>query len=142
MPRNAQLKAYESSLKTILQFKRHKRYSRIGKKFFCRAKMAIKLFQFNQKYCKIVGIYLPQANHSRYSLNSINLAMVICSLQFIMALGAFLLFNTKAKGDFGVVFFTLISIIEAIIMYFIFIWELECVLKFIEKCEGFIAKSE
>lgn len=103
---------------------------------------SIKLFQFNQKYSQSVGICLPKSSQRRFSINPINLLFIISLSLFLAASFAFILHDAKSMRDYGVEFFTIISIIEAMFMYSIPVWQLKNMLKFIEHCEGFIETSK
>lgn len=103
----------------------------------------IKLFQFNQKFCQMVGIGVRQMNKMcRYKVRAINTMFAISSVQFAMAALAFLLYDATSKGEYGACTFANLNTIEAVVDYFIMIWKAEEILKFIETCERFIEKSE
>lgn len=103
---------------------------------------SIKLFQFNQKICQTIGIFVPQLNPNHYALNSMNLIMFIILAQFAVTLIAFVVYDAKAMGEYGAIFFSTTCVIKAMFDYFITIWKVKDILKMIENCEGFIEKSE
>lgn len=102
---------------------------------------SIKLFQFNQKYCELIGIKLPRSNQQHTALNCKNFIFIICSTQLAIALFGFLLTDAKSMDEYAVIFFTLTDLIQTMVAYFVLIWKLENVSKFIENCEQFIEKS-
>lgn len=55
---------------------------------------------------------------------------------------AFLMFEANSMFDYGYTFFVLVTIITAIGVYLIFIWQSENELGFIENCEEFVEKSK
>lgn len=56
-----------------------------------------------------------------------------------MAFG-FLVFEADTMFEFG--FFISLTLIHCIVIYVLFIWQLDNTLKFVESCEGFIEKSK
>lgn len=101
---------------------------------------SIKLFQFTQNYCQILGIY---SNKNRYKLIAMRLIVVFCAVVFAAALIAFLLYDAKSMCEYGVTVFILTSICVGMYAYFFTsIWERENIFKFIENCEKFIKKSK
>lgn len=103
---------------------------------------SINLFQFNQKFCEIIGVKLPEANPNGHIFNLINLGVVISLTVFIMPTAAYLLYDANSMAEYGIVFYILICGIEGMVVYFITIWEIDEILEFIENCEEFIEKSE
>lgn len=85
---------------------------------------------------------MRETNPNHYTLNSINVIFIIGFAEYTTASVAFLVYDAKSMGEYGIVFFTLLAVIEATVGYFITIWELEDILKFIENCEKFIEKRE
>lgn len=96
---------------------------------------SIKQFQFNQSFCQHVGIKSAQ-------FNAINAIAVIFVAQATMASIAFLVYDAKSMVEYGAIFFYIITIVEAMDVYFIMLRKLEETRKFIENCEGFIEKSK
>lgn len=103
---------------------------------------AIKIFQFNQNYCQTVGIALPESKRSHYTRNAVNLVLILSLVQFTIALAEYLLYDAKSMSEYGVTFFIIICIIDAIIDYLIILWKFEDILNYIKTCEAFIEKSK
>lgn len=104
---------------------------------------SIKLFEFNQKYCQTIGIRLPKPNRkSQFPSNAKNVFYVASWVQFSIALVAYLLLDAKHNVEYGIAFYTLISIIESMVAYFITLWKLEDISKFTKTCEAFIERSK
>lgn len=105
---------------------------------------SIKLFQFIQKFHKIIGIDLYQqlVDHEQYSVNSINIIFLISFAQIICTTIAFLVFEAKSFFAYGFSFFTIICVISSAVIYLIFIWQSQNTSKFIENCERFIEESK
>lgn len=103
---------------------------------------SFQLFQFTQKYCQAIGIHVPKSNDNRSRFNSKNLVFVLCLAQYGMASVTSLVYNAKSMGEYGIVFLILIDIIDSAAAYFIIVWKLEDMLKFIGNCEGFVEKRK
>lgn len=104
---------------------------------------SIKLFQYIQKFHRIIGIYSPQPHQKRYSTISKNAMLLACCVQVLLTSTASLLFETNTMFAFGFGFYTLIDMNNAIVIHSLFICQLEKTLKFIQNCERFITeKSE
>lgn len=103
---------------------------------------SIKLFQFHQKVCQTIGIYTTGLNEKRYQLISIRLICVISLIQLAMATAAFLSYDAKSMGEFGIGFYALITTIHGMIAYMIVISKMDDVLKYVKNCEEFIEKSK
>lgn len=103
---------------------------------------SIKLFEFNQKYCQAIGIELQRSNRNRYSSNLKNAIFVFFVAQFAAAALAFMFYDAKTIGQYGVPFFALLWSIEALVAYFITIWKLKEFAEFTKYCEEFIEKSK
>lgn len=103
---------------------------------------SIKLFQFNQKYCEAIGIFLPRSNYTRYKLIVLNLIFIFSSAEFAMTSAAFLVYDATSMGEYGITFLILIGIMKAVVDYYAILWKLADFFKFIESCEAFIGKSK
>lgn len=103
---------------------------------------SIKLFRFNQKCSQTLGIYVSQSNSNRYTVNAKNVTFVISLTQFAIALAAFIVYDATSMGEYGVIFFELIGVIQAMVAYFNTLWELDSISQFTKTCEQFIEKSE
>lgn len=103
---------------------------------------SIKLFQFNQKYCKTIGIQLPETNRKGCKYNWINLGFFICSIEFFITSSAYLLYDANSMAEYGIVFFVLTTVIECMVAYLISILKVKEISEFIENCEDFIEKSK
>lgn len=103
---------------------------------------SIRFLRFVQKFHQTIGICPPQPNQKPRQFNSMNTIFLTCFAQFMFTTVAFLVFDTKSMFDVGFGFFMLICMVNAIVIYLIFIWQAENSLKFIANCEGFIKKSK
>lgn len=104
---------------------------------------SIKLFEFNQKYCQIIGIRSVQSNQMRaQKLNAMNWIYISFATQYVTASAAFLLFDAKSLRDYGITFVAMITTISAMVDYFILMWKMGNFLNFIEMCERFIETSK
>lgn len=103
---------------------------------------SIKLFQFYQNYSQTVGIYESQTNRNRYNINLKRIIVIISSIQYEIALVAYMLYYATFMVEYGEGFTTLITIVKGNIDYFIFAWKMEDILEFIRNCETFIEKSK
>lgn len=103
---------------------------------------SIRLFQFNQKFHRFIGIYSSHPNQEQYSLNLKNFICFIVLTQYGLTVGAYLVLEANSIVDYAFAFIGLISIAYCMLIYVLFIWQLENTLKFIENCERFIAKSK
>lgn len=63
-------------------------------------------------------------------------------VQFALTTAAFLLYDARFMGDYGITFVALISTIESMIAYLITIWKVADIQKFTIRCEEFIKNSE
>lgn len=103
---------------------------------------SLKLFQFNQQFCQIIGIKLLESNEDQYRFKSIHFVFIIFETIFAMALFAFLLYDAESTAQYGIIFYSSITIISALSVYFLMVWKVKDILKFIEICEEFIGKSK
>lgn len=104
---------------------------------------SIKLFLIFRKFHQFFGIDPSQSNQKLWIIDCAKIILfLINSSIFMCATVAFLLFEAKSMFDYGFVFFSLISTIDSIAFYLIFIWQSQNTFKFIEHCEGFIKKSK
>lgn len=98
----------------------------------------IKLFQFNQKFCQLIGIEIQNG----FTLNSKNVIIITCLVQLAMASTAFWLQDSTSMEEYGISFITLICVGKCLVDYFILIWKMGDISKFVENCEGLIATSK
>lgn len=103
---------------------------------------AIKLFQFNQKYNRIIGIGSSEPNRICSAATLKNVLFFVSEVQFIAALAAFMAFEAKSMLDFGTTFFAMSTTILGVFLCLICLMQVENYAAFIENCEGFIAKRE
>lgn len=104
---------------------------------------SIKLFQFIQKFHQTIGIYpSSQPNRKQHSINLTNTIFLICSVQNMFATAAFLVFEANSMFDYGFPIFSIIGIINGVVIYLTFIWQSKNTLKFIEFSERFIEKRK
>lgn len=103
---------------------------------------SIKLFQFTQNYCKAIGIRAQRSNRNCGTLNSKNWIFVVCSTQYGIATVAYLLYDAKSMCDYGVIFYTVFSIVLGFLTYFATVWKRKDIQQFTENCEAFIEKRK
>lgn len=103
---------------------------------------SIALFQISQKFHQIIGIDPFQPNQRPYRTKWTRTFFIIFCTQLILTTGAFLVIDAKSIFEYGYTFCGLISMLNAIVNYFIFIWQSEDTLNSIGNCEAFIEKSE
>lgn len=97
----------------------------------------MKLFQFNNKNFKAIGIDLSYDS----KWNWINILNVIGFVHIIVVRGAFLLFRAKTLVEYGLVFYPLVSGFTAGPTVLVGIWKRGDIFKIIQKYEKFIEKS-
>lgn len=104
---------------------------------------SVELFQFFQRFHQTIGIaHGPLPNQKQYS-NSMKAIFLIILIQIVITTVAFLLFEAQiSMFDYCFGFCCLITLIESIDIYLLFIQQSEDTMKFIKNCEGFIEKSE
>lgn len=103
---------------------------------------SIKLFQFNQKHYKAIGIYPTQPNQKHSSFNLTNSIYLFCFVQFCISMTAFIWFEANNMLDYAIASFGLVTTIIIMAIYLLTIWQKENTVKFIENCEEFIEKSK
>lgn len=103
---------------------------------------SIKIFQLFRKCHQTIGIHPPQPNQKQPLINWIKWIFVICLAQLMFATAAFMVFEAKSMFDYGLAFLLSIAIINSLVVYLIFIWQTENIVKFIGNCEDFIVESK
>lgn len=103
---------------------------------------SVKLFQFVQQCGQIVGIHPCQSNQKYLSTSLTRTIFLICWTQCVFTTVGFFVFEAKSMFAYGFSCSIAICVINAIVVYLIFIWQSGNTLKFIENCEGFIDKSK
>lgn len=114
----------------------------ISFKLFVKMASSIKLFQFVQQCHQIIGVFPSQSNQNQRLIKSTKTKFLIFSAQLMVSTAGFLVFEAKSMFEYGFTFFILISIINSIVVYLIFIWQSKNTSKFVENCEGFIEKRK
>lgn len=94
--------------------------------------------QHFQKVHKFIGIFQKESK----SIDTKSIICGMCSVQFLLTTLAFIVFEANSMFDYGFGFFVLILIIEAVVIYLLFIWQSANTLHFIDNCEKFIEKSK
>lgn len=100
---------------------------------------SVKLFQFFQNIHQTIGICESQPNQQRWLKK---LIYRIGLVSFVFSSFAFLIFEARSLFDYGFGSFSLITVVNSSILYVLFIWKSENILKSIGKCEEFIEKSK
>lgn len=107
------------------------------------AKTIVKLFQFIQKFNRVIGIDATAPLEKTCFANNWKILMFfVCELQFMAALTAFLFSGAKTISEYGTTFFALSSSTLALIVHFFYSRQIRQYSMFIGKCEGFIEKSK
>lgn len=101
---------------------------------------SIKLFQFFQRIHQTLGIHPSRSNQKKYPIEWRKILFLVCFAQILFT--AIFMLDAKSMFDYGFAFFLLICLINAHVIYLIFIWESENTLEFIQCCEVFIEKSK
>lgn len=101
----------------------------------------IKLFDFTQKCYQKIGIYPPQSNRN-HNFNPKNLFFV-CSMVHIVTLhAAFFLFEAKRLDEYDLSFYYVQLILSAIFYFISNIYQIDNIIKLIDKYEEFVGKSK
>lgn len=110
----------------------------------CTAKMAerLKLLQFIQSTYTGIGIYPPQSNQNRRSINWRKIFMLFSLMQILILSLAFLIFEAKTVIEAGFPFFVVNTELCCTVYYLINMWEMPKILKVIENFEKFVEESE
>lgn len=103
---------------------------------------SIKLFEFNQKHYRAIGIYPTQSNQKHSSFNSKNSIFLFCFIQFCISMTAFIIFEANNMLDYAIASFGLVTTTIIMAIYLLTLWQKENTVKFIENCEAFIEKSK
>lgn len=103
--------------------------------------VSLKIFQFIQKFQKIIGIHPIKSNRWHRSNIFRRAFFLIANAQFVLPTIAYLVFEGDTMFQFGMGVFISISSVTSVTIYFLFVWQLENMLKFIGICEEFIKKS-
>lgn len=101
----------------------------------------LKLFRFSQKLYQRIGIYPPQSNQN-HSFNSKNVFFICVMAHIVSFVGAFFLFKAKRLDEYALSFYFAVSAVSTIFYYITNIYQIDNILKLIEKFEEFIGKSE
>lgn len=100
---------------------------------------SIKLFRLFKEYHQIVGVTTAQPNQNHWLKRVIYL---ISSTLLMFTAVAFLAIESSSMFEKGFAFYVSIFMIHVSVIFVLFIWQQGNTLKFIENCEGFIAKSK
>lgn len=102
----------------------------------------IKLLKLTQKMYQDMGIYPPQSNQNRRSINWRNIFMLVSFIQLLISSFAFLIDEADSIVDAGTSFYVAITELCCIVYYLINMWKIPKILKLIEHYENFIEKSK
>lgn len=103
---------------------------------------SIRLFQFYQECHRAIGIYQTQVFQRHLSFNWKNATVQIAFAQLLLTTIAFTVIDAKSMIDYGIAFYTFITINASEICVLIYIHQSVNTFKFIETCEEFIKKSK
>lgn len=103
---------------------------------------SIKAFEFVQNFLPSIGIYPSQSNQKRWSINPKNVIILFCMGQAVTTLVGFLIVEAHSMLDYGFGFYVLLTSINGMVTYSLFIWQKDNTFEYIGNCEGFIGKSE
>ena len=102
----------------------------------------IKLFKFNLKIYQEIVVFPPQHDLNHNPNNLRKQLYLLCFAQFFISTTAYLWFQANSMTEYGLVFFTCISIALSFTYYLTELWRINKILNYIENCERFIEKSE
>lgn len=102
---------------------------------------SIQVFRFIQKIHQDIGIFPSPPNQKQCALNSKNTFFLFALAQYGLTVVAYSVFDAKMMVDYAFGFIALVSIVNSILIYLLFIWQQEYTVKFIENCDRFIEKS-
>lgn len=102
----------------------------------------MKLFQFNERNFKAMGIYEPQTNQRDSKWNWINFVYLFGYAHLIIVRGAFLLFQAKSAVEYGLAFYPFVAAYTAGSAVLVTIWKKTNIFHVIRNFEKFIEKSE
>lgn len=110
----------------------------------CIATMAerLKLLQFIQSTYTSIGIYPPQSNQNRRSVNWRKIFMLFSLMQILILSLAFLIFEAKTVIDAGFPFFVVNTELCCTVYYLINMWKMPKILKIIKEFEKCAEESE
>lgn len=114
----------------------------ISLQFIVNMAYSVKLFQFFQKFQQIIGLYPPQPNQREILIIAKRALFLIWFPQPILSLVAYFVYEAESMFEFGFAIYTLLTLLNSVAIYLLFIWQLKNTLEFIANCEGFIAKSK
>lgn len=103
---------------------------------------SIRLFQFLQKFHRILGIYPSKPSQKQCSINPINTIWMMSIAQLTFTTIAFLVLEATTVFEYGFGCFMCTACISVPSVYFLFIGQLENTLNFIGNCEKFVKSSE
>lgn len=102
----------------------------------------INLFQFIQKYNRVIGIESSESNEICFAFNWKNLIFLVCEAQFIVALTAFISIEANSMLEYGITLFAITSSIFGVILHLNHSWEMINFSKLIKNGEKFIEKRK
>lgn len=103
---------------------------------------SVKAFQYIQKFHQIIGIFPFDSNEKQSSINLRKAIFLFGNVQFVLPMIAYLVLEAELMFDYGIEFYFVISTVNCIAVYVLFIWQRENTFKFIETCKRFIVKSK
>lgn len=103
---------------------------------------SVKLFQFFQKFQRILGIYPSQSGRKQRSMILRRTVYLIGISQLFFSTAAYLVLEADSVYQYGFGFCISITLFTCITVYLLFVWQLENTVDFIKHCEEFIATSK
>lgn len=103
---------------------------------------SIKSFQFFQKFQRIIGICSSQPEQKQWPLIVRRTILLMAHAVYVLPTVAYSVLEADSFFEYGFDFFVIITIINSIVVYLIFIRESVNILKFIQSCDEFIGKSK
>lgn len=100
----------------------------------------IKLFQFVRKLYHLTGIYPPQSG-GNYKFNLKNGFFIFAWVQMTTFTGAFFLFKAERFSEFSISFHMCTALMSDLFCFIMNIYQIENMLKLIEKFNEFMQKS-
>lgn len=107
------------------------------------ANSTIKLFQTTQNCFKAIGYYASSSQPSQNCrFNRTNLYYMFVLVFMLVPVLGFLIFRAQSVYEYGITFYTTITLLGVIIYYACIVCEMGKILKLIETYEEFIEKRK
>lgn len=101
----------------------------------------IRLFQSLQSYYQILGTFSPESDSS-HQFKPRNIFTLFCYTQLFVSAVAFTIFKATTIIEFGLNYYGYMTELLCVFVILTHIYRMNDILKLIENCEDFIAKSK